>query len=79
MSVALTLCGEKDPLAWLEENWRHMIDTVVTLSTNYGNERLVNDVGTISVIEAKHALRTHKGNIWAAVTECAEQRQKKVK
>ena len=65
-------------MGWLEENWRHMLDTVVTLATNYGTERLINDVGSISVLEAKGALRIHKGNIWAAVTECVEGRQKKV-
>lgn len=37
----------------------------------------VNTVGTISTIEAREALRLHKGNIWHAVTQCIEQRQKK--
>ncbi|KAJ9593904.1 hypothetical protein L9F63_014664, partial [Diploptera punctata] len=62
----------------LQENWRNMIDTVVTLATNYGHERKENNIGTISVSEARDALRMHKGNVWAAVTECVEQRQKKV-
>jgi hypothetical protein len=34
--------------------------------------------GTISKQEARAALREHKGNIWAAVTECVETRQTKV-
>lgn len=55
-----------------------MVDTVVTLATNYGHERKENNVGTISQQEAREALRTHKGNVWASVTECVEQRQKKV-
>lgn len=55
-----------------------MIDTVVTLATNYGHERKENTVGTISAAEARDALRLHSGNVWAAVTECVEQRQKKV-
>lgn len=55
-----------------------MVDTVATLATNYGQERQVNDIGFITATEAKTALRVHKGNIWAAVTECVEQRQKKV-
>lgn len=55
-----------------------MIDTVVTLATNYGHERKENNIGTISVSEARDALRLHKGNVWTAVTECVEQRQKKV-
>ena len=35
--------------------------------------------GTISKAEAREALRKHKGNIWASVTECVEGRQQKVK
>ena len=34
--------------------------------------------GTISKAEAREALRKHKGNIWASVTECVEGRQQKV-
>ncbi|ROT79758.1 RING finger protein 31 [Penaeus vannamei] len=70
VSIALAQSGDKNPLEWLKENWRHMVDTVLTLATNYGHERRVNDVGAITAAEAKAALRTHKGNIWAAVTEC---------
>ncbi|XP_047495695.1 E3 ubiquitin-protein ligase lubel-like isoform X9 [Penaeus chinensis] len=77
VSIALAQSGDKNPLEWLKENWRHMVDTVLTLATNYGHERRVNDVGAITAAEAKSALRVHKGNIWAAVTECVEQRQKK--
>ncbi|KAJ9596170.1 hypothetical protein L9F63_027208, partial [Diploptera punctata] len=77
LQVAMNHCGDKSPIDWLKENWRNMIDTVVTLATNYGHERKENNIGTISVSEARDALRMHKGNVWAAVTECVEQRQKK--
>ncbi|KAG8256595.1 CD40 signaling pathway, variant 2 [Homalodisca vitripennis] len=77
LSVALAQCGDGDPIAWLRDNWRNMIDTVVTLATNYGHERKENTVGTISAAEAREALRLHTGNVWAAVTECVDQRQKK--
>nr|CAD7452493.1 unnamed protein product [Timema tahoe] len=77
LQVAMSHCGDKSPILWLQENWRNMIDTVVTLATNYGHERKENNIGTISVQEARDALRLHKGNVWAAVTECVEQRQKK--
>ncbi|KAJ8888806.1 hypothetical protein PR048_008298 [Dryococelus australis] len=77
LQVAMSHCGDKSPVQWLQDNWRNMIDTVVTLATNYGHERKENNVGTVSVKEARDALRQHKGNIWAAVTECVEQRQKK--
>ena len=78
LGVALSHCENGDPVAWLLENWRNMIDTVVTLATNYGHERKENTIGTISASEARDALRTHNGNVWAAVTECVEQRQAKV-
>lgn len=78
LQAALAHCGDRPPIAWLQENWRNMMDTVVTLATNYGHERRENTVGTISVDEARDALRAHKGNVWSAVTECVEQRQKKV-
>ena len=76
VSVALPLCGEKSPLDWLRDNWRHMIQTVMTLASNYGSQRA--QMGEISEEEAKEALRAHKGNIWAAVTQSLEQRQGKV-
>lgn len=79
MQAALAHCSDgSDPVAWLKANWSSMIDTVRTLATNYGHERRENTVGTISANEAKEALRLHRGNVWAAVTECVEQRQKKV-
>lgn len=78
IQVALTHCGKQNPLEWLQENWRNMVDSVVTLSTNYGNDKKENDIGLLSENEARDALRLHKGNIWAAVTECVEGRQRKV-
>ncbi|GLG99758.1 Potential E3 ubiquitin-protein ligase ariadne-1 [Gryllus bimaculatus] len=77
LQVAMNHCGDKNPVQWLQDNWRNMIDTVVTLATNYGHERKENNIGTISIAEAREALRLHKGNVWSAVTECVEQRQKK--
>lgn len=78
LQIALELCDEENPVTWLRDNWQNMIDTVATLATNYGHERKENNVGTISQQEAREALRLHKGNVWSAVTECVEQRQKKV-
>ncbi|XP_063229781.1 LOW QUALITY PROTEIN: E3 ubiquitin-protein ligase lubel [Bacillus rossius redtenbacheri] len=77
LQVAMSHCGDQGPVQWLRGNWRNMIDTVVTLATNYGHERKENNVGTVSAKEARDALRQHKGNVWASVTECVEQRQKK--
>merc|ERR1712020_39715 len=78
VQVALNHCGDANPVAWLKENWDNMMETVVTLASNVGHEAEENTIGTLSKPEAKEALRKHKGNIWAAVTECVEQRQSKV-
>ena len=77
VQVAVNHCGEMNPIGWLTENWGNMIDTVMTLASNVGHEAEENTIGTISKSEAKDALRKHKGNIWASVTECVEGRQQK--
>lgn len=77
LQAALKHCGDLHPITWLRENWSKLIQTVQTLATKYGQERKENTIGTISSIEAREALRIHKGNVWHAVTECIEQRQKK--
>lgn len=77
VQVAVNHCGEVNPINWLTENWANMIDTVMTLASNVGHEAEENTIGTISKAEARESLRKHKGNIWAAVTECVEGRQQK--
>ena len=79
VQIALNHCGENDPVEWLKENWHNMMETVMTLASNVGHEQEENTIGTIYKPEDEEALRRHKGNIWAAVTECVEQRQKKVR
>jgi E3 ubiquitin-protein ligase RNF31 len=69
----------QDPITWLRQHWRNLIDTVATLATNYGLERAENTVGVVSALEARDALRQKKGNVWSAVTHCVEQRQSKVR
>ena len=76
--MAVNHCGDINPITWLTDNWGNMIETVMTLGSNVGHEAEENTIGTISKAEAKEALRKHKGNIWAAVTECVEGRQQKV-
>lgn len=78
LQIALSLCGESQPVSWLRDNWLNMIDTVVTLATNYGHERAENDVGTLTRTEATRAVLKHQGNIWNSVTECVEERRRKV-
>lgn len=75
IQVALASCPDADPITWLNDNWQKLIETVQTLSTKYGQEHKENIVGTISPIEARDALKKHKGNVWHAVTECIENRQ----
>ncbi|XP_053961482.1 E3 ubiquitin-protein ligase lubel isoform X2 [Anastrepha ludens] len=78
LHAALKYCGTSThPIQWLRENWHKLIQTVQSLSTKYGQERAENIIGTISQIEAREALRQHGGNIWQAVSECIEQRQRK--
>ncbi|XP_055711279.1 E3 ubiquitin-protein ligase lubel isoform X3 [Phlebotomus papatasi] len=77
LQAALAHCGDSNPIVWLRENWHKLVETVQTLATKYGQERKENIIGTISAIEAREALRIHRGNVWHAVTECIEQRQRK--
>ncbi|GAB6027678.1 hypothetical protein CHUAL_001918 [Chamberlinius hualienensis] len=74
LQVAIYQCGNTNPVQWLKDNWKTMIDTVVTLAS-----RKDNAIGVVSMLEAKMALHSHKGNIWAAVTECVESRHRKIK
>lgn len=77
LQAALAHCGSNTPISWLLDNWPKLIDTVQNLSTKYGQERKENIIGTISAVESRDALRMHKGNVWHAVTECIQQRQRK--
>uniref|UniRef100_A0A182Q3F7 Uncharacterized protein n=1 Tax=Anopheles farauti TaxID=69004 RepID=A0A182Q3F7_9DIPT len=77
LQAAMNHCGEKHPVQWLRSNWNKLIETVQTLATKYGHEKRENIIGTISTVEAREALAMHKGNIWRAITECIEQRQRK--
>lgn len=71
-------CKDQNPVEWLKQNWNNVISSVQTLATQLGREAPLNVIGTLSEVEARDALRLHKGNVWAAVRECVEQRQKKV-
>lgn len=55
-----------------------MIKNVIALAAKYGEDNEENDVGVITASEAKAALHIHRGDIWDAVTECIENRQRKV-
>lgn len=79
LQVALAQ-GATNPIDWLRTQWPHLIETVQVLVATQGNERKENNnVGIISVSEAKEALRSAKGEVWTAVTAAVQRRQRKVK
>ncbi|CAG9827831.1 unnamed protein product [Diabrotica balteata] len=77
LQAALIHCKDTNPIEWLKEHWEPTISSVQTLATQMGREGPINIVGTVSKVEARDALRKHKGSMWPAVEECVEQRQKK--
>lgn len=78
MQAALAHCKDENPIEWLKQNWDATITSVQTLATQMGREGPMNIIGTVSEKEARDALRKHKGNVWDAVTDCVDQRQRKV-
>ncbi|XP_054722576.1 uncharacterized protein LOC129232456 [Uloborus diversus] len=78
LHVAYLHCGNQNPVYWLEDNWSSMVKNVIALAAKYGEDNEENDVGVITASEAKEALRIHRGDIWDAVTECIENRQRKI-
>lgn len=79
LQVALKHCGNENPISWLNGNWNKLVQAVQSLSSKYGLERPENTIGLVSNVEAREALRIHKGNVWQAVSECIAQRQRKFK
>ncbi|KAJ8983783.1 hypothetical protein NQ317_000344 [Molorchus minor] len=77
VQAAILHCKDLNPIEWLREHWDATIASVQTLATQMGREGPMNIVGTVSEKEARDALRLHKGNLWPAVEECVEQRQRK--
>ncbi|XP_076270641.1 linear Ubiquitin E3 ligase isoform X1 [Rhynchophorus ferrugineus] len=77
VQAALLHCKDMNPIEWLKEHWDATIASVQTLATQMGREGPMNIVGTVSEKEAREALRAHKGDLWPAVQDCVEQRQRK--
>lgn len=81
VQVAVALCGDADPVDWLDENLEALLETVMTLATKVGREEAgetENTVGTLSREEAAAAVRRNRGELWPSVTECVEGRRTKV-
>ena len=80
VQVAVALCGDADPVDWLDENLESLLETVMTLATKVGRDsgEAENTVGTLSREEAAAAVRRNRGELWPSVTECVEGRRTKV-
>lgn len=78
VQVALSQ-GASSPIDWLKTQWPHLVETVQVLVTTQGKELKENNIGVLSAIEAKEALRATKGDVWNAVTMAVQRRQLKVR
>ncbi|KAK6178271.1 hypothetical protein SNE40_013076 [Patella caerulea] len=66
-------------ILWLKESWQPIVDDVVFFATQCGQNLDKNNVGELSEVEAKSALKTSRGNIDVAVKECVFTRRKLVR
>lgn len=78
VQVALSQ-GASSPIDWLKTQWPHLVETVQVLVTTQGKELKENNIGVLSAIEAKEALRATKGDVWNAVAMAVQRRQLKVR
>lgn len=78
VQVALSQ-GASDPIDWLKTQWPHLVETVQVLAGAQGKELKENNIGVLSNVEAKEALRVAKGEVWSAVAMAVQRRQLKVR
>lgn len=71
--------GSSNPIEWLHTQWPHLVETVQVLVTAQGKEQKENNIGVLSLAEAKEALRSVKGDMWNAVAAAIRRRQQKVR
>ncbi|CAL7943360.1 unnamed protein product [Xylocopa violacea] len=76
VQVALSQ-GASNPIDWLKTQWPHLVETVQVLVTTQGKELKENNIGLLSALEAKEALRATKGDVWNAVAMAVQRRQLK--
>ncbi|XP_043669212.1 E3 ubiquitin-protein ligase lubel isoform X4 [Vespula pensylvanica] len=69
--------GASNPIEWLKTQWPRSIEAVQILVSTQGKEQRENNIGVLSVNEAKDALRSVKGDVWNAVTIATQRRQHK--
>ncbi|XP_074103751.1 uncharacterized protein LOC141530509 isoform X1 [Cotesia typhae] len=72
--------GAVNPIDWLINQWPHLIETVQILVSTRRKEMpdCKNDIGFLSIVEAKEVLRACKGDVWMSVTRAIQLRQQKV-
>ncbi|XP_017793937.1 PREDICTED: uncharacterized protein LOC108575614 isoform X3 [Habropoda laboriosa] len=76
VQVALSQ-GASHPIEWLRTQWPHLVETVQILVTTQGKEQKENNIGVLSAVEAKEALRATKGDVWNSVAMAIQRRQQK--
>ncbi|XP_024937469.1 uncharacterized protein LOC107264399 isoform X2 [Cephus cinctus] len=70
--------GAASPIEWLKTQWPHLIETVQVLVSTQGKEKNENNnIGILSQAESKDALRSSKGEVWTAVANAVQRRQRK--
>ncbi|XP_063439379.1 uncharacterized protein LOC134720797 [Mytilus trossulus] len=75
VELAVELSGDVPAGKWLREKWIPLVDRVIHSATNQGAMMEQNDVGELSLIESKEALK-HTGNEVNAARMCVEYRKK---
>lgn len=79
--MALQKCGEVEmgPLTWLQEVWLSLVTLVINRVAEVGKTADQNDIGDVSVTEAKKVLIECGGDIQKSIAVCVEERKKKVR
>ncbi|XP_013410818.1 uncharacterized protein LOC106173998 [Lingula anatina] len=78
IDLALDMRKEgQNPKNWLEEDWESIIETLLVYYQQAGDKMEGENLGRLSSLEAKAALKKHGGNVQAALTECIESRKEK--
>lgn len=75
VELAVELSGDVPAGKWLREKWMPLVDRVIHSATNQGAMMEQNDVGELSLIESKEALK-QTGNEMNAARMCVEYRKK---
>jgi len=80
VQIALQKCPESkmEPLMWLRDFWLSMVKLVMNHVSEGGRKADQNDIGDLSMAEAKRALIDSNGDIEKATAVCTKERRRKV-